>query len=554
MTGSLGCGSWTLHWSTGPRAPVSTWEGDGAAALILGDAVDGPNGRLDAERLAARVRSRRDASDLALGGYFLAVVMDGDAAVVVSDLLGLYPVYRGEGADFAASSISLPIPGRKPDPRGLAGVLAFHGTVGGRSIAPGVTRVPAGNALVFAGTRATEHPTFSLPDEESLAGHSVDEQDDLLHEALADALRAQLPDDEPVGLLLTGGRDSRTLAGLLHREGRTAIARTVGLDRDHEAVLARRVADRLGTPHDVRPLPENAFSTGMDVHLATDHLASGATHAYWRGASAAFADLPTRSVTGHLYDVVVGGMMRLSGTREYGMDRPWETARPLERRAGVPDAVMEGLRDHELRAGWDWAEDEMRRDYHASPVPQRLWRWTLAHVCRFHIGMILQPISLETWPVLPVLDRRLIEVAARLDSHSFSNRFGQDRMLRRYYPDLSDIEHTVENASPHTPVRPSLARRVRDRLRPARTRPGAVSWRGDRRFVWRNTDFHNPGWEAIRRLAEPHRDRLHEYFDASVLADYLPPPHGQLTQRDFAANQGPKLLTALALWLDRHST
>ena len=38
-------------------------------------------------------------------------------------------------------------------------------------------------------------------------------------------------------------------------------------------------------------------------------------------------DLPERTVTGHLYDVVVGGVMRFSGERDYGMDLPWEGAR-----------------------------------------------------------------------------------------------------------------------------------------------------------------------------------------------------------------------------------
>lgn len=553
VTGRLDCGPWALHWSAGPRAPVSTWQCNGFAGLILGDPVDGARGRVDAESMVTRVRTQSDSRDLALDGYFTAIVLSDDRAVVLGDLLGLYPIWRGDGSDFVAASSALPVSGQRPDPRGLAGILAYHGTVGGRSIVPGVTRVAAGHVLVASRSGVTvEDRAFTWPLEESLASASVEEQDEILHGALESALRVQLPESGPVGLLLTGGRDSRTLAGLLHRLGRDTKARTIANAGDHEAVLARQVANRLGIEHTIRPLSPDAFEVGVDRHLSIDHLSSGISHAFWRGASGGLMDLPVHTVVGHLYDVIVGGMMRVSGQREFGMEMPWEIARPLERRSGVAAEILAALIDPELREACSWADTEMRDAYLAAPATQRLWRWSIAHGGRFYIGMVLQAIAHETWPIVPVLDRALVDVAARLYSPPFSNRLSQDRMLRDRYPELANIPHTFENAEARTALNPTRLRRVWNRIRPPTQRPGPVSWQGDPRFVWRNTDFHNPGWTGIRQAAEPHRAHLHALFEATILDEYLPPPNGRLTRLDFASHQGPKLLTALALWLERH--
>ncbi|MEM7415342.1 MAG: asparagine synthase-related protein [Gemmatimonadota bacterium] len=550
-TGRLPVGPWDVHWSVGARAPRSTWQEGDAGALVIGDAVDGARGSLDAEAVARRVLASTDPESWALDGYFLAIVCDGERAVVLSDVLGLFPVYRGTGSPLYASSIPLGVDGSL-DPQGLAGLLEFHGPVGGRLIIPGVRRVRSGHALVLTPTEAREESVFVWPAEEVLASKPVEEQDALLHEAFTQALDAQLPPSGEVGLLLTGGRDSRTLAGRLAQLGRTVHARTVGQPADHDATLAARVAERLEQRHSIAPLPEDAFVAGMDRHLELDHFGTGASQCWWRGAGTALDELPERSVTGHVHDVIVGGMLRPTGVSEFGMDIPWEFARPFERRFGVSDGVLESLKDPAVGEGVAWADETMHHAYLALPTVHRVWRWVLDHFVRFQVGMVLQPISRYTWPIVPVLDRALIRVAAQLDSRHFGARQGQDRMLRRYYPDMATIAHTVENASPGTPLTPSMVDQMRDRLFGRARRPGPVAWRGDRRFVWRNTDFFNPGWSALRERAEPLRTRLHDVVEPAALDAYLPPPGGPLTRVDFAAHQGPKLLVGLALWLERY--
>lgn len=551
VEGRLTTRDWLMRWSTGPRAPVSTWSEGEVAAVVLGDAVDGAAGPRDAAFVARRVLTTPDPSHWGLDGYFVAMICRGPEAFVVNDVLGLFPVYHGSEPTAFASSIPLPAASNRPDAFGLAGLLAFHGAIGGRTLIPGVRRVAPEHALVFMGGAMRERRIFAWPDEETLAALPLAEQDARLHAAFTAALDAQLPPTGPVGLLLTGGRDSRTLAGRLAHLGRQVVTRTVGEESDHDAVLARRIAEHLHMPHEVRSLPDDAFVRGMETHLACDQLATGASQIWWRGAGPALAELPERSVTGHIFDVIVGCMMRTTGVREYGMAVPWDVARGLERRSGVSDEVLGGLRDEELRRGLSWAEETMRGAFDGHPI-QHQWRWVLHHWARFQVGSVLHPISFCTWPLVPVLNRELIDVSARLDSRRFGFRQGQDRMLLRYYPELSTIPHTVENAAPGLALDPTAFQRLRARLGRRHQAPAPVGWHGDRRFVWRNTDFFNPGWAALREQAEPLRALLHEIIDAEVLDAYLPSPGGRLQRVDFSAHQGPKLLVALALWLDRY--
>lgn len=72
-----------------------------------------------------------------------------------------------------------------------------------------------------------------------------------LASALLDALAPLRATPEPVRLTLTGGRDSRLIAAMLHAADIPFTAATYGTDRDPDVVIARKVAKRLGIDHQV---------------------------------------------------------------------------------------------------------------------------------------------------------------------------------------------------------------------------------------------------------------------------------------------------------------
>jgi asparagine synthase (glutamine-hydrolysing) len=72
------------------------------------------------------------------------------------------------------------------------------------------------------------------------------------------------------------------------------------------------------------------------------------------------------------------------------------------------------------------------------------------------------------------------------------------------------------------------------------------------RYYYRMYDLNGPGWRAIRRLAEPHRETLSDLFDVKALREYLPPPEDTIEMRDTIVDgSGRKLLLGLMLWRGR---
>jgi asparagine synthetase B (glutamine-hydrolysing) len=72
-----------------------------------------------------------------------------------------------------------------------------------------------------------------------------------LAESLLDAARPLARHDEPVRLSLSGGRDSRLMAAILHAAGVPLHARTHGFADDPDVLLGTRIARTLGIEHTV---------------------------------------------------------------------------------------------------------------------------------------------------------------------------------------------------------------------------------------------------------------------------------------------------------------
>ncbi|WP_344886875.1 asparagine synthase-related protein [Nonomuraea antimicrobica] len=86
---------------------------------------------------------------------------------------------------------------------------------------------------------------------------------------LADALLATVAPlrdlGEPVNLALTGGRDTRILAAVLHAARVPFRATTNGLDTHPDVIIARRIAAKLGVEHTVIAPPQTAAKDAVLV-------------------------------------------------------------------------------------------------------------------------------------------------------------------------------------------------------------------------------------------------------------------------------------------------
>ena len=199
-----------------------------------------------------------------LRGMFAVAIWDAKRRrlVLARDRFGIKPLYyrhTGDSLSFASElKALLPQPdfSREIDPDALDAFLAFSFVPAPLSIFREVRKLPPGCTLVWDADSGAEVTIerYARPRPVPAAEvrrASEDELAEELLERLRDSVRAHLIADVPVGVLLSGGIDSCTLAALASEVASPVRTFTIGFDERgfDERSLARLVAERYGTDH-----------------------------------------------------------------------------------------------------------------------------------------------------------------------------------------------------------------------------------------------------------------------------------------------------------------
>ncbi len=207
------------------------------------------------------------------------------------------------------------------------------------------------------------------------------------------------------------------LAGYLHKNGSRAITFTNGLQTDVEMRCAIRVARALDFEHrPVTVLPE-AYPTCADHAARWEHLAGGFSMITRWGMLEHLRSAAPRVITGYLGDAIVGGshihwaydpsrramsfaslFRRLIG---WGIES--EILKQLLRKGDAGDLV-----NHILERTKQVYEEGADFEF------QRAWCFDLRHRQRFHVGHGAWELSFGAWPVMPYVDREVLETVAGL--------------------------------------------------------------------------------------------------------------------------------------------
>ena len=213
-----------------------------------------------------------------LRGMFAFALWDVErrSLLLARDPFGIKPLYLSDDGKVlqVASQVKALLAGgaidTRPDPAGHAGFFLWGHVPEPHTLYRGIRALPAGGWLwATADGGRTEGRFFDLPGELSAAraGAGVG-----LREALVDSVRAHLIADVPVGVFLSGGLDSTTLAALAS-EAATVKTVTLGFDefagsaRD-EVPLAQAVARQVGSDHLTRRIRAADFAAARDGILA----------------------------------------------------------------------------------------------------------------------------------------------------------------------------------------------------------------------------------------------------------------------------------------------
>jgi asparagine synthase (glutamine-hydrolysing) len=541
LAGKCSSGDFCAVWAAEPRAPIIQVADDQGAAVIWGEAITDPGPeRQDAATL------RKLWSDPALrasafyDGFYAAAVYEPTSGLTVgADLLGLYPVYYycADSVMLAGSSPELfqyhPSFRQEFNPAGLVGILLTGGLVEGQTLFRDVLRLSPGHLLLWHPDMCPEEiEQYSIPLSNRYYSFPLAAMVDPLDHAIEQAFSRQVPRGERYTLMLSGGMDSRMVAGYLSEMDHDFVALTFGLPTDLETKCAQRVASTLSLEHRVVEFPLERYPHYSDLTARWDHLATGFSFPWGWGLSSHLRELAPSTISGHLLDIPFGGASIGSAYSPSSMTMSFEPYFAYSYVLGFRPEILKKLLRHEVFQDLvDETMERIRQEYrsYGELESQRIMCFDLYHEGRFHIGGMAWKTSFGAWPTLPAVDRSVLEAAAGMPAAAFGQREVQTRLFCQRFPRLAQLPLEGVNRPKRAPqprFRQQVAWHLEDRLAPYLHRLQDLTGfhSTERNRVHRIGDFNGSGWQAVRRHAEPYRERVSHLFRRDVLDELLPPP------------------------------
>ena len=213
-----------------------------------------------------------------LRGMFAYAIYDRRAAapkvLLVRDRLGIKPMYYAtsdERLAFASELKGLGPVGwidRTIDATSVADFLTWLCVPAPKTIFAGVRKLEPGELLVLDDAGVRTRTYWRL--EPMVGGNGIgpEEAQGVLRDALADAVTSHLVADVPVGLFLSGGMDSSTVAAFMKEVSAGPVAAySMGFDVEtHDEVpYAALAAERLGLEHHVREVGVGSVRDALET-------------------------------------------------------------------------------------------------------------------------------------------------------------------------------------------------------------------------------------------------------------------------------------------------
>ncbi len=195
-----------------------------------------------------------------LNGMFAIALWDAklEKLILARDRFGEKPLYYGifdEKFFFASEpKVLLSHPKISPeiDPEALHHYLSYDYVPAPLSIYKGIRKLPAAHKLVWESGKITTSRYWKLSFSKPSEKPSINEASEKLGSLISDSVKARLVSDVPLGVLLSGGIDSSTVAACAQQHASGKIKTfSIGFEEDSfdESEYARQVARHLGTDH-----------------------------------------------------------------------------------------------------------------------------------------------------------------------------------------------------------------------------------------------------------------------------------------------------------------
>ena len=482
-----------------------------------------------------------------LNGMFGLAIWDAARGrlVIARDPFGIKPLYHWDdggtvlfGSEIRALLCSPDVP-RDVDTEALAEFVGLTYVAAPRTAFKGIGKLLPGHALVYdenVGGRVERFQSMvPRPRTSSSEAELVEE----LQEAIAGAVRRQMVADVPIGVLLSGGIDSATIAtAMTEVVGAPIDTFTVGFGDDFpedELELARDTAHRIGSRHHELVISSDEYAEFLprSIWHLEEPVATTSTLAFYRvsalareyvkvvltgqGADEAFGGYPRHlgERYGHLYRALPSAVRLRALTplverlprnerlkravRSLGIDDPSQRMRRV--RSVVDERVESELMGEWARNGRDGGDAVWQADVAGlDPLDAMLYvdaRTSLADNLLLYGDKMSMAVSLEAR--VPFLDLALMELAESVPGRLKIRGRNQKRILKkaiaRWVPQHVIGRRKVGFATPVDGwLRGVLRRQVEERL--------LSEGSGCRRYF-------RP--DAVRRLLDEHASGRHDH-------------------------------------------
>lgn len=570
VEGSIEAGDVAVAWAVAPGAPMDVAPArQESMAIILGEAFADHDRPPLAARELMEIWATPETSFPILDGWHAAVALHPHKGLVVcADLLGVFPIYywHDDTVLLVATSPELftAYPGFQAqiDRLGLTGLVLTHSMVSGRTLVKGVRRLTPGHSLCLPpGGVPEEKCVFKPNPTEDLNDVPISEQFEMLYDALSKAIRTQVSSDQNHLLLLSGGLDSRVVAGVMGRHGIMATALSLGHAHEDEVQFARLVAKELGFDHHVHEMGDDTLAESAVLSARWESISNGMSSIEFWAMLNWLQDGPRRFLSGLMLDPLIGGS-HLDWAYQRST-RSYDYQNYINRLAtfGPGPRLLEALLGP--RDGADLVQEVMGKllevlTGYGGRIAQNCICFDIHHRQRLHVGSIAWRMGFGSWPVMICLDRRLIDLCLSMPGAVLMHRYAEEQVLLRWCPALAEIpldrNSPTHNRPLREPMRVELRNRIAHRLGRAgrwiAPRPGSQTT--ERLRFHRVYDFNGPGWRMVRQQAEPYRELAKQLFDPEVLDRMLPLPDEELRfTNPFTDTAGAKMIIGLMLWLGR---
>ena len=372
--------------------PLTNEEGD-VVVVQNGEIVNFRQLRAELESAGHRFRTDGDTEVLAhlyeqhgldfaerLRGMFAIAIWDvrRRRLVLARDPFGIKPLVYWSGPETFAFASDLRGLRRAPgfaaeiDPEAVDAYLTFNSVPGPMTILRDARKLPAGHLLVWEPGSPPRTSRFSRP--APAARDALRDEDEAvlaaeLLERLRGSVRAHLVADVPVGILLSGGVDSGTLAALASEASRDPVATfSIGFAEQsfNELGRAREVARRYGTNHHELVLEPDAVELLPRLVAAFDEPF---------GDSSALPTFLVAELAARQVKVVLSGEgadEMFGGYYTYVADRlgPW-----MRRPAGIVRPLVERLPSSSRKVSLEFKAKRFVRGAELPPLERHLaWK------------------------------------------------------------------------------------------------------------------------------------------------------------------------------------